>query len=547
MSNPFNIPPPWNAGYALPVNVADEGLERRGIVTRWAPRGTFDNPKVGHGGYAVPGYVLDEGYGEGSVMTKWAPRGTYFGPKIPYWIDKAPKRLRKIARLPGGKTRTTLAGLGDMEQRTTGRTDLTDYANSLAFNLIDTVRMMPDDMRKKELRKALDAIDPKLYALAEKFADEEVRANAPPLVALQRGIARAAIEGLGKELIDVSQGKAVRRKSQIGCAMYGLGAAPSFAQDDTTKPANGTCAFMDGKKVIWDDAKGDWRPLLEGDKCTGWQGQMRVAGFIFSVDPKIKDANSMIRWTPDRGQLPAELRQAVLTALTTPKCEQPVGMGPTRSCPDTGMRKINGSRWEPMRRYIPELRDTVNHEYIGGPTVKDIARPILTFDHPVNGKKWGMYMTETAPQPKAKFDDKNQAYPVFTIRELVPEERDWLSRLLNVIKNVVVALINFVKDAVKWVGNKTCQLLCSQYGAMAGAAAGAAAGAYTGGASGAQVGAQAGAAGADIAKNACNCGGGTTEPPPGAPMEANKESSMLTWLILGGAGAAAAYYLAKKK
>lgn len=543
MSNPFNIPPPWNAGYAVPSNVADEGLERRGIVTRWAPRGTFDNPKVGHGGYAVPGYVLDEGYGEGSVMTKWTPRGTYFGPKIPHWVDKAPKRIKKIARLPGGKTKAVLSGLGDTERKSTGSTALTDYANTLAFNLIDTVRMMPDEMRKRELRKAMDGIDPKLYSRAEKFAQDEAQAGAPALVALQRGIARAAVEGLGSELVNMGKGKMPPRQSQLGCAMYGMGAAPTFATDAKKNPPNGTCAIIDGdKKVIWDDSAKSWRPFRQGDKCTGYQGQILVGGFIFSADPSIKGSAARINWTPDRGKLPDELRQAVLTRLTT-DCHP---------CIKTSMRQIQGSRWEPLRKYIPELRDTLNHDPIGGPTDKDFTDyPLFGFKHPMTGEKWGMYMLLTAPKPREKFDENNQAYPVFMIKKL-PEE-SWFDKILDGLWWLVCKYVEVWRDIGNWVGEKTCKLLCSQYGQMAGAAAGAAAGAVAGAAAGgkegaktgAQVGAQLGSAGASLAAGACDCGG-AAPPPSTPPPTPPSEKSILPWLLLGGAGAAA-YYLTKKK
>jgi len=83
-SNPYDLPPPWNPGYAMPDNVVDEGLERRAYTTAWAPRGSFDNPKVGTAGYAVPQYVKDEGYGVGAMVTRWAQRGTYAGPAVPH-------------------------------------------------------------------------------------------------------------------------------------------------------------------------------------------------------------------------------------------------------------------------------------------------------------------------------------------------------------------------------------------------------------------------------------------------------------------------------
>ncbi len=100
----FNLPPPWDPGYALPENVSDEGLERRGFVTRWMPRGTYDATRVGTGGYAVPKYVQKEGYGQGAVVTKWAPRGRYDIP-VPNWLDQRPKLLKQRS-FPGGNTLT---------------------------------------------------------------------------------------------------------------------------------------------------------------------------------------------------------------------------------------------------------------------------------------------------------------------------------------------------------------------------------------------------------------------------------------------------------
>lgn len=102
MSKPYNLPPPWSAGYAVPQNVQDEGLERHAYVTAWAPRGSFDNPKVGTAGYAVPGYIVDEGYGQGAAITRWAPRGSYAGPKVQHWLNGQASQVVGDKRLPGG-------------------------------------------------------------------------------------------------------------------------------------------------------------------------------------------------------------------------------------------------------------------------------------------------------------------------------------------------------------------------------------------------------------------------------------------------------------
>jgi hypothetical protein len=552
----YRLPPPWNPGYALPQNVEDEGLERHAYVTEWAPRGTFDNPKVGDGGYSLPGYVRAEQYGRGAYVTKWAPRGSYPGPSIPHWLDAAPRKLRPIKRAGGGKTKAFLHGLGASEARMSGRAPLTEYANTLAYNLIDTVRMMPDAMRKKELRKALNAIDPKLYARAEKYAQEEERAGAPALVALQRGIARAAAEGLGTELVDLGKGKKPARQSQLGAAMYGLGAAPTI-KIDMPGIKDGQC-YMEIDKDL--QAKGiyPWKAmrwnakLNKGedfvdntgrqlkDACSSWQGQMNVGGFIFSVDPKLDTKMARIRWTNDRGKLPDQLRQIALTALTT-DCE---------GCASTSMVPLAGHKIGALKDFIPELRDEVNQDVVGGvqkylnkdgrtgcDAMSDV--PIAYFRHPVLHEDWGLFMTLTADKPLDHFGDKNPPYLCFQIGKI--PGGFWRS-FLKGLTRLAIAIVHFVEDAIKWVADNTCDLLCSQYGAAAGAAAGAATGAAFGGAKGAQTGAQVGAVGAQIAAQACNCGGDA--PPPAASPQS---SSVMPLLLIGGGAIAGFYYLNKKK
>jgi hypothetical protein len=87
--NFFNLPPPWNPGYALPSNVKEEGLERHAYVTKMLARGTYDNSTDGSAGYAIPSYVRAEGTGRGTFTTMWTPRG-YYGPRIPNYLNRQP-------------------------------------------------------------------------------------------------------------------------------------------------------------------------------------------------------------------------------------------------------------------------------------------------------------------------------------------------------------------------------------------------------------------------------------------------------------------------
>lgn len=111
----FNLPPPWNPGYAYPQNVEDEGLERHAFTTQWAERGSFDNPKVGTAGYAIPEYVLDEGYGQGTMTTRWAERGSYPGPKVKHWLDKPSGKAVSKTLLPDGATQVNFEAVSGID------------------------------------------------------------------------------------------------------------------------------------------------------------------------------------------------------------------------------------------------------------------------------------------------------------------------------------------------------------------------------------------------------------------------------------------------
>ena len=259
--NPFRLPPPWNAGYALPQNVDDEGLERHAYTTAWAPRGSFDDPKVGTAGYAVPQYVKDEGYGVGAMTTRWAQRGSYAGPKVVHWLDKPPPRIVGATPMKGGAAQIKLQTMAGVEQSLgNDQIPLTNYGLSSAKALIDTVKMMPPGIRKKQLKLALDKIDPKLYARAEEDANKEAKLGVPADIALERGLAAAMAYGLAKELVDVSKGKPVGKKSQLGaaCGLAMMGEDPVRA---------GFCWIAATASV-----PGHWERMRQGQtSCVGVQ------------------------------------------------------------------------------------------------------------------------------------------------------------------------------------------------------------------------------------------------------------------------------------
>jgi hypothetical protein len=223
----------------MPQNVDDEGLERHTYTTAWAPRGSFDNPKVGHAGYAVPDYVKEEGYGVGAMTTRWAPRGTYFGPKIKHWLDRPSARVVGRQKLPGGATQVKIETMAGVETAATGAQPFSAYGQRVARGLLASVAPLPDSVRKKMLKAAMDRIDPTLYSRSEAAAQPELHAGVPPQLALERGIAYAVSHGFARELVDLGKGKKLARRSQLGAVMT-LGGAAAFAQKTMAIPTVGT-------------------------------------------------------------------------------------------------------------------------------------------------------------------------------------------------------------------------------------------------------------------------------------------------------------------
>jgi hypothetical protein len=257
-TNPFNLPPPWNPGYALPQNVDDEGLERHAYTTSWAPRGSFDNPKVGTAGYAVPGYIKDEGYGAGAMTTRWAPRGKYYGPKVTHWLDKPSARVVGRTPMPGGETLLKIQTMAGVEQSVggAGYAPITAYGLDAARAMIDAVKMMPPDERKRQLKFALDRIDPNLWSKAERGADAEAKLGVPAEIALERGLGSAMSYGLTAELVGLAKGKRPPERSQLGaclpCAAAAgmLGALPFATMFKSTATAKAAPAPAPSSQVF---------------------------------------------------------------------------------------------------------------------------------------------------------------------------------------------------------------------------------------------------------------------------------------------------------
>lgn len=208
----FNLPSPWDPGFALPDNVNAEGLERRAFVTKWAPRGTYDDPAVGTGGYAVPRYVEDEGYGQGAVVTEWAPRGTQ--PNVPHALNRRPQILSQRSLGPGRGTAITFAALSGVDEPTGLAPLHQEFGRRAAAEIVGRLQRLPPTERNAAVAQVLDRIDP---TLRQRTVDLAKSTGQPFADAL----ATAMATGFAKEVVDAGKRGGVRRHSELGLGCYG--------------------------------------------------------------------------------------------------------------------------------------------------------------------------------------------------------------------------------------------------------------------------------------------------------------------------------------
>jgi hypothetical protein len=547
MSKFFNLPAPWNPGYALPQNVTDEGLERHALTTAWAPRGTFDEPEVGSGGYVLPSYVKEEGFGRGTFVTRWAPRG---GPQIPHMLDRRSARVVGRTSLPGGATKLKIQTMGAIEEKMTGSAPFTAYGLRAAGALIDTVKMMPPSLRTEQLKKAMDKIDPKLYSRAEEAAKLETKAGVPADVALERGIAVAMSYGIASELVDLGKGKGTQRKSQLGGC---LPCAAAMLGDD---PVRAGYCWIPATTTV----PGHWERAPASGCGAGTATTLAT--------PRTGGGGGVTVTDTATGQV---VKTTLGTPPTAPSNQKFLNIGPF-------LIPVTAGAWRDHRPLPAEQRAFVDQNIAiaakaGGVSVAEMKTgkyPFVRFE--ANGEQWGLFYTESDGTLKTSRGTTIPAGTTVAYHKIASTQSGvggyaglgWsitgavsdiggaikdaaeyvggaiasvFKKIWAGIKWVAAKVVDFVKDAVKWIGDKACDLFTSPLGQVAGAAAGAAVGGPAG--------AQAGAMGAQIAAQACSSSPSTDQtPPPPPPPE---KSNLMPVLLIGGAGVAAFFLLRKKK
>lgn len=220
---PYGLPPPWDPGFAMPKNVLDEGIERRALVTKLIPRGTYDDATDGTAGYAVPGYVLDEGTGQGTFTTKWQPSGTYNGPALPNWLNRRPKVV-KATMLPGGARQVTVQPLSGDDQPLPALYE--NYGTRAAAIIMNGVARFPRSQQSKALRTVMDRLDKSLWGRTQTIWKRYIAQGVTPADALPLALARALSAGVAAEIVNAGLTRSAPQVSSLlGLGSYSSGTA----------------------------------------------------------------------------------------------------------------------------------------------------------------------------------------------------------------------------------------------------------------------------------------------------------------------------------
>lgn len=505
MTNFYNLPPPWNPGYA-PYDPAEaEGIERRSITTQQAPRGTYDEPTVSDAGYAVPRYVLDEGYGQGAIITAPMPRGTV--DMDPTWLTKPTSSWRPAGREDGGELYnvTVLEGDPVYDFGAASRPDpFATYGQKAARSLLARLQSVPRSQKQQALRVVLDKLDPSLWS---RTATEAARwKGAPAPVALERGLAAAMAKGIRGEVVRMGETRrAPGPRSLLGLSVHGAAVAMGAVLEELgtdaancayeVVPATATApAFV--RRV---QASGRVYPAPEPCALTGRAPTAPPLTEWLEVGPFRLPVDGPFTFNDHRGVLTDAWKDAFKGALTQIRDQAKqlrfTGMGTIlKPAKNYGLDKWLG--WAPNDLVYPAL--------VNGQT------PAFKVKHPKNGQDWGLYLVLTPTSFGYQW-------------KRIPDKSFWGS-LWNAIKSLgakvvqaASAVVGFAGDALGALKDLACEAMQSPGTAQAAASAGGAAG----------------AAGAVAAQTLCKpkaeapAAMTTTTPPPGGGMS--------TLLLVGGA------------
>lgn len=506
---PYNLPPPWDPGYAMPDYAEAEGLERRAYHTKWMPRGTYDMPKVKDGGYAVPKYVLESGYGQGEVVTKWMPRGTK--PNIPHFLQQPQTRLLSAKASPGGGRAYDISLSGDDGAAVSyapprAADPFVEYGRRAARYLLVQVKRVPIEQRKAALKAVLDTLDPSLWQRASAAAEKMKAQGAQAATALEVALASSMARGILEEVIEVGRTRqAPSPSSQLGVGCYGC----AHALGDVTPVLLATTATMTTPTGSTRDRRGQPAPtyappppkpadnaekIVIGPLVFGVSGQQRITEHRDFLSPAWKD------------YFGGELKR--ITQIGA-------------SAFQSGYRSIGKASAYGLNKWLGLSPDALIN-----PKLVDGTLPIVKSKHPKLGVDYGLYVQATPTE--------------FTVWWKEIKERSLLGSAWNAIKSLAATIVagaeaayDYAKGALNALGSMACDLLNSGAAQAAASAGAAAAGAPP----------QAGSTGVDVARNLCGKGE-TPAPIPDTPAPASGGSGLGTLAVVG-AGLAAVFLLTR--
>jgi len=582
----YNLPPPWDPGFCMPKNVNDEGLERRAFITKWQPRGSYDNPAVGTGGYAVPKYVLDEGYGQGTYTTKWMPSGSYAGPRVPNWLNRRPE-LVSAKRLPGGGTVATIAPLSDDEAPLPANFE--DYGQRAAQILLSRVQAVPPKQRQEVLKQIMNKLDPSLWGRAQEIWRRYIAQGQTPAQALPLAIGRAMSAGLAAEVVGTGlRRSAPQAKSLLGLGCYGCAAILALGADEAadcqTQPGFSWIYGTQGTPGRWERTKAGATdvpfcktPPAGGSTVDPTKVDSRdhtVPGQFFVGPFPFDDMLASRVWSSSGGGSANVATRGTSPDLMYPSTDPSATTGLSRgSSGVVHFLPINSDVLGWLRDRLTEKTDAsgktdaattypkmVSQLGIGGSTDWDkwFSAMGISPDTPIRQHVAWYLMTGIQPLVRTKHPKTGEDMVMHVMVQRVDPTKDWsssnglvlkvwLSRvpdpgvlasiwntLVQIPATVVMPIRNTVVDTVKDLADLACDVLNSTLSGAQGQAAGAAA------ATAAGVPPQVGAAGAVIAQKSCG-----QQPPATAPVV--PPSSILPYVLLGGGALVALAVLTKKK
>ncbi len=535
--NFYNLPPPWNPGYAIPQSVLDEGLSRHTFTTAQLPRGTYDNVKTGTAGYAVPAYVMKEGTGRGTFTTAWLPRG-YYGPKIPHYLDQQYTRVMPDGT-PGNGVgqRYTASHLGAWPEGIQGNAPVRyanpdiwgTYGRQAADTIVRHVAAVPPAHQAVVMKQILSRIDPDLHGKVDTTVKQFRQQGIPLGKAVRAALAHHITQGTLTELARLGKTRrAPQPRSLLGLGCYGrqaLGADPSLSLAATVSnfdpslpnPPTGFTWVTDATALggHWERLRAGQVPVPSPHGGATVQTATHAAASqaygaapdepaqqLFSVGPftMVNGASTHLAESAMTAEQRKALMQGIVWMLQT--VAPGIRMPSTISASAPVFQQIFDANpgWGGAGQSATAAAQgaATNAMLIPGLIRNMFAGkvPLYRFTNPVDGSDSGLYFTS---DPNVK--TANTAMWLIEARPRNWQDLTLLTVAWNGIKELAAAIIKVAAAALDAISTLACQTLSKP-----GAAAGASAAAMTAGPAGMAAG-----VGVQIAAGLC---GGSAVPPP---------------------------------